>query len=58
MKRMIYQGREYMLFGIPDKVIIQNGEIEILDFKFSDLNDPPKKNKGLQFSNSVLSVFA
>ena len=44
MKRTKYQDREYMLFGIPDKVIIQDGEIEILDFKFSDLNDPKKIN--------------
>jgi ATP-dependent helicase/nuclease subunit A len=60
MKRMIYQGREYMLFGIPDKVIIQNGEIEILDFKFSDLNDPKKikdYNFQIQFYLYLLKDF-
>jgi len=60
MKSVKYQDREYMLFGIPDKVIIQNGEIEILDYKFSDLNDPKKikdYNFQIQFYLYLLKDF-
>lgn len=34
--------REYMLFGIPDKVIIENGKIYLVDYKYSDLKNKDK----------------
>ncbi|MDY6894684.1 MAG: PD-(D/E)XK nuclease family protein, partial [Thermotogota bacterium] len=44
MKKLNLGKKEYMLFGIPDKVIIENGDIEILDYKYSELKDPKKIN--------------
>ena len=44
MKHFYFEGKNYMLFGIPDKVIIKNNEIEILDYKYSDLRDKKKIN--------------
>ncbi|MGY4687034.1 UvrD-helicase domain-containing protein [Petrotoga sp. DB-2] len=44
MKKLNLGKKEYMLFGIPDKVIIENGDIEILDYKYSELRDPKKIN--------------
>jgi len=48
MKKLNIGKKEYMLFGIPDKVIIEKGDIEILDYKYSDLKDP-KKIKDYEF---------
>ncbi|MGM0641568.1 MAG: UvrD-helicase domain-containing protein [Thermotogota bacterium] len=42
VKNINIQNKEYMLFGIPDKVIIDNGEIIILDYKYSSLRDKSK----------------
>lgn len=55
MKKLNLGKKEYMLFGIPDKVIIENGDIEILDYKYSELRDP-KKNQRLSISNFILSL--
>jgi ATP-dependent helicase/nuclease subunit A len=42
VKNVEIDNRDYMLFGIPDKVIIENGEITILDYKYSGLYDEEK----------------
>lgn len=42
VKNINIEGKEYMLFGIPDKVIIENDEITILDYKYSDLKNKSK----------------
>lgn len=60
MKQIKVKNREYMLFGIPDKVIIENGEIEILDYKYSELDNPNKikdYNFQIQFYLYLLSDF-
>jgi ATP-dependent helicase/nuclease subunit A len=42
VKNVEIDNRDYMLFGIPDKVIIENGEITILDYKYSELYNEEK----------------
>ncbi|SDB95566.1 UvrD-helicase domain-containing protein [Geotoga petraea] len=42
VKNIEINNRDYMLFGIPDKVIIDNGKITILDYKYSGLYDEEK----------------
>ncbi|BBE30289.1 hypothetical protein OSSY52_04300 [Tepiditoga spiralis] len=37
VKKIEINNKEYMLFGIPDRVLINNGNIEVIDYKFSDL---------------------
>lgn len=43
VKRKIINNREYMIFGVPDRVVFDaNNNIEVLDYKYSDLNNPSK----------------
>ncbi|MBO8160721.1 MAG: UvrD-helicase domain-containing protein [Thermosipho sp. (in: Bacteria)] len=45
VKPLRYKDREYMLFGIPDKVFKKNEKFYVVDFKHSPLNDQDKLNK-------------
>ncbi|SHF09374.1 ATP-dependent exoDNAse (exonuclease V) beta subunit (contains helicase and exonuclease domains) [Marinitoga hydrogenitolerans DSM 16785] len=43
VKRMVFNGIEYMIFGVPDRVIFdENNNIEIIDYKYSDLSNKEK----------------
>ncbi|GAB6189016.1 helicase-exonuclease AddAB subunit AddA [Marinitoga arctica] len=43
VKRMVLNGKEYMIFGVPDRVIFdENNNIEVIDYKYSDLSNKEK----------------
>ena len=43
VKRMIIENKEYMIFGVPDRVIFnENNKMEVLDYKYSELNNSEK----------------
>lgn len=44
MKNYKIKTRNYMLFGIPDKVLIKDNKIHVIDFKYSELNNKKKIN--------------
>ncbi|AEX84626.1 ATP-dependent exonuclase V beta subunit, helicase and exonuclease domain-containing [Marinitoga piezophila KA3] len=43
VKRLLIDNKEYMIFGVPDRVIFdEENNIEILDYKYSELNNSEK----------------
>jgi ATP-dependent helicase/nuclease subunit A len=39
VKRKVINNKEYMIFGVPDRVVFEENNIEVLDYKYSDLNN-------------------
>ncbi len=45
MKPMKVENKTYMLFGIPDRVFMKDGKIEVIDYKHSTLQGPNRQKK-------------
>ncbi len=45
MKPLTVEGKTYMLFGIPDRVFMKDGKIEILDYKHSYLKGIDRRER-------------
>ena len=45
MKPLKVNGKTYMLFGIPDRVFIEDGKIEVIDYKHSSLRGYNRKER-------------